>query len=54
MIKKKVRRIIYPDDYNPIIEYYQKIIDGEEVVGEKVRKVYEKLVYDLSDEDSEY
>ena len=54
MIKKKVRKIIYPEDYNPILEYYQKIIDGEEVVGEKVRKVYEKLVYDLSDVDSEY
>lgn len=54
MIKKKVRRIVYPDDYNPIVEYYQKIVDGEEVVGEKVKKVYEKLVFDLSDEDSEY
>ncbi|MGN0503119.1 MAG: terminase large subunit [Ruminococcus sp.] len=37
----------YPLDYNPILEYYEKIESGEEVVSEKVRKWYKKLAYDV-------
>lgn len=46
--------IKYPLDCNPILEYWNKIESGEEVVSLKVRRVYEKLVYDLTDETSEY
>jgi len=45
--------IKYPLDYNPIIEYWQKIESGEEIVSDKVRRVYKKLVSDLNDEKSE-
>lgn len=46
--------IKYPLAYNPIIEYWNKIESGEEVVGNKVRRVYKKLVDDLSDTTSEW
>lgn len=39
--------IKYPADYNPIREYWEHIQSGEEVVSDKVRKTYKKLVYDL-------
>lgn len=39
---------------NHIIEYWSKINSGEEIVSKKVRRVYEKLVGDLSDELSEF
>lgn len=39
--------IKYPDDYNPIREYWEKIESGEEVVCYKLRKAYKKLIYDL-------
>ena len=45
--------IRYPLSYNPIIEYYEKIKNGEEVVGRKIRAVYENLYHDLTHE-SEY
>lgn len=45
--------IRYPANYNPIIEYNQSIIDGE-VVSEKVRKVYRKLVSDLNNTELEW
>lgn len=37
----------YPDDYDPIREYWNKIQSGEEVVGAKIRKTYKKLAWDL-------
>lgn len=40
--------------YNPIIEYWNKIDSGEEIVSEKVRRVYKKLVDDIYDTSSEY
>ncbi|TCT23383.1 phage terminase large subunit-like protein [Melghiribacillus thermohalophilus] len=46
--------IKYPLDHNPIIEYWEKIEGGEEVVSNKVRRVYQKLVNDLNDENSEW
>ena len=39
---------------NPILEYWNKIQSGEEIVSDKVRRVYKKLVADLHDENSEY
>lgn len=44
----------YPLDYNPIIEYYNKIVSGEEVVSAKVKQVYKKLVDDIYDQNSEW
>lgn len=44
----------YPLTYNPIIEYYKKIVSGEEVVSAKVRRVYKKLVDDIYDQNSEW
>lgn len=46
--------IRYPKEYNPILEYWQKIESGEEVVSNKVSKVYKKLVDDLADKSSEF
>ena len=45
--------IKYPLDYNPIIEYNNSIIEGE-IVSDKVRRVYKKLVKDLEDDSSEW
>ena len=47
-------RVRYPLAYNPILDYWNRIESGEEVVGDKVRRVYQKLVNDLYDESSEY
>lgn len=44
-------RIKYPDDYDPIREYWEKICSGEEIVGSKIRKTYRKLAYDLDHQD---
>ncbi|GLG90412.1 terminase large subunit [Sellimonas catena] len=40
-------RIRYPDDYNPILEYWEKIQSGEEVVSDKVYRTYKKVVHDI-------
>jgi phage terminase large subunit-like protein len=39
---------------NPIIEYWRAIEAGDVVVGDKVRRVYRKLVADITDPDSPY
>lgn len=39
---------------NPIIEYRNKIESGEEIVSDKVRRVYKKLYDDMHDEESVY
>lgn len=39
--------IRYPITYNPIVEYYDQIESGKEVVSDKVRKWYKKLAYDV-------
>ena len=47
--------IKYPIAYNPIIEYWEKIESGEEVVSKKVRRIYRQLVHNiLHDETLEY
>lgn len=40
-------RIRYPDDYNPILEYWEKIQSGEEAVSDKVYRTYKKVVHDI-------
>src|SRR5690554_2315134 len=39
---------------NPIVEYWKRIESGEEIVGDKVKRVYKKLVRDIQDKDSVY
>ena len=39
--------IKYPLDYNPIIEYWNAIQNGTEIVGLKIKKLYKKLVFDI-------
>ena len=45
--------IKYDLNYNPIIEYYNAIEEGE-VVSDKVRRVYKKLIIDLNNKNSEW
>lgn len=40
--------IRYPLVYNPILEYWEKIKNGEEIVSDKVYRTYKKLIYDIS------
>ena len=44
---KKIIYRKYPADYNPIIEYWNKIESGEETVGKKIYKTYKKLAHDV-------
>jgi len=37
----------YPLSYNPILDYYEQIRSGKEVVGDKVRKWYKKLAHNV-------
>ncbi|PFA83990.1 terminase large subunit [Bacillus thuringiensis] len=46
--------IKYPLSYNPILEYWYKIKTKQEIVSDKVRRVYKKLVTDLSSTKSEW
>ena len=38
----------YPEDYSPILEYYERIKSGDEAVSRKIARVYRKLAEDLS------
>lgn len=38
----------YPEDYSPILEYYEMIKSGDEVVSRKIARVYRKLAEDLN------
>lgn len=44
----------YPLAYNPILEYWEQIETGKVTVGQKVRRIYKKLVDDIYDTTSEY
>ncbi|MEF7566386.1 terminase large subunit, partial [Bacillus infantis] len=44
----------YPLAYNPILDYWEKIESGEEVVSLKVKRIYKKLAADVFDKESEY
>lgn len=37
----------YPLTYNPILEYWDDIKSGKEIVSDKVRRTYKKVIYDL-------
>lgn len=54
MISSTTGLIKYPDDYNPIREYWQRIQNGKEVVSDKIRRLYRKLVKDLDDDEEYY
>lgn len=40
-------KITYSANYNPILEYWDKIQSGEEIVCDKIRRTYKKIVYDI-------
>ncbi len=40
-------RVTYPNDYNPIREYWEKMLSGEEVVCDKIFRTYKKIIYDM-------
>lgn len=42
--------IKYPDDYNPILEYWDGIQSGKETVSAKIEKTYKKLVWDIQNQ----
>lgn len=46
--------IKYPASHNPILEYWNKIVSGEEIVSDKVKRVYKKLIEDLDNINSEW
>ncbi len=46
--------IKYPLSYNPILEYWYKIKTKQVIVSDKVRRVYKKLVTDLSSTKGEW
>ena len=39
--------IRYPEEYNPILEYWEKIQSKEVIVSNKVYRTYKKVVYDI-------
>ena len=46
-------KVTYPANYNPIMEYWNKIQSGEETVCDKIFRTYKKIAYDM-DHPSEY
>ena len=46
--------IKYPSDYNPILEYWQLIESGKEVVSSKIYRTYKYLSFKLTDNTSQY
>ena len=38
-----MKRMEYPLDYNPILEYWEAIESGKEMVGDKIRRWYRYL-----------
>lgn len=40
--------IKYPEDYNPILEYWEGIQNGKEIVPDKIRRTYKKIAYDIT------
>ncbi len=46
--------IKYALAYNPIIDYYNQIVEEKVVVSDKVRRIYKKLVDDIYDSNSIY
>jgi phage terminase large subunit-like protein len=46
--------IKYPLAYNPILEYWDMIQSGKEIVSNKVRRIYKKLVEDVHNQSNEW
>lgn len=47
-VQTKARlRIRYPITYNPVVEYYEQIQNGDVIVSKKVEKIYAHLVNDI-------
>ena len=46
--------IKYPLNHNPILEYWADIEGGKEVACDKIYRTYKKIVFDLTDNTSEY
>src|SRR5690554_4246058 len=44
----------YPKDYNPILEYWELIETGKEVVCDKIYRTYKKIVHDFTDNSIEF
>jgi phage terminase large subunit-like protein len=44
--------IKYPLSYNPILEYWERIESGQEVVCDKILRTYKKIVFDLNNKSS--
>lgn len=50
-VKNNKRLLVkYPLSYNPILEYWNQIQNGEITVCNKIRQTYRKLVYDLENQ----
>lgn len=41
----------YPEDYNPILEYWEGIQSSKITVCDKIRRTYKKLAYDIEHQD---
>ncbi|SCY30568.1 terminase large subunit [Lysinibacillus fusiformis] len=55
MAKVANRRVVYPINYNPIVEYYEQITSKKVVVSKKVERIYQHLVEDIIyNPDNEY
>ena len=44
----------YPGDYNPILEYWDAIQNGREIVGQKVFKTYRHVVAQIGRTDTDF
>lgn len=40
-------KVTYPADYNPIMEYWNLMQSGEEIVCDKIFRTYKKIAYDV-------
>ncbi len=40
-------KVTYPENYNPVMEYWNKIQSGEEIVCDKIFRTYKKIAYDM-------
>lgn len=49
-----MRRMVYPEDYNPILEYWEWIQANRAKVSTKVYKVYKELIRIITDPNSEW
>ncbi|MEG1687978.1 MAG: terminase large subunit, partial [Angelakisella sp.] len=47
-------KISYPLSYNPILDYWNEIDSGREIVSQKIRKTYRKIIGDLTRPNGEY